>query len=229
MQKLGLELRNARLEVVDAEPAPAHERAHARAADRLSSPAIEARGRQGVGASLKHFAANNTETDRMRSSSNVDPRALREIYLRGFQRVVRDAAPWTVMCSYNRVNGVHAAENHWLLTEVLRDEWGFDGFVVSDWFATRSTAESAKAGLSLEMPGPGNWYGKKLGEAVREGELDEASLDRIAGDVLRVYERTGVLDGTGSAEEQTLDRPEDRALNRGAAAAGRGCAPPPAP
>lgn len=87
---------------------------------------------QGVGASLKHFAANSQETDRLRISSNVDMRTLREIYLRGFQRVVRDAQPWTVMCSYNRINGVYASENHWLLTQVLRGEWGFEGLVVSD-------------------------------------------------------------------------------------------------
>lgn len=101
---------------------------------------------QGVGTSLKHFAANNQETDRLRSSSDVDPRPLREIYLRGFQRVVTDAQPWTVMCSYNRINGVYASEDPWLLTEVLRDEWGFTGLVVSDWGAVNDRVVGLPAG-----------------------------------------------------------------------------------
>ncbi len=109
----------------------------------------------GVGTSLKHFAANNTEHDRMRSSSDIAPRPLREIYLRAFQHVVQKARPWTVMCSYNRVNGIHASENHWLLTKVLRDEWGFDGAAVSDWGAVVDRVRAVVAGLDLEMPGGG--------------------------------------------------------------------------
>ena len=108
---------------------------------------------QGVGASLKHFAANNQEHDRMRVSSDVDARPLREIYLRAFQRVVEDAQPWTVMCSYNRINGVYASQDPWLLTTVLRGEWGFEGLVVSDWGAVEDRVAALAAGLDLEMPG----------------------------------------------------------------------------
>ncbi|ONM50025.1 glycoside hydrolase family 3 C-terminal domain-containing protein [Nocardia donostiensis] len=134
----------------------------------------------GVGASLKHFAANNAEHDRMRSSSDVDPRPLREIYLRAFAHIVRTAAPWTVMCSYNRINGVHAAENHWLLTAVLRDEWGFDGVVVSDWGAVTDRVAAVAAGLDLEMPGSGGASDAAVVAAVRAGDLDPAVVDRAA-------------------------------------------------
>jgi len=135
---------------------------------------------QGVGASVKHFAANNTETDRMRSSSNVDPRTLREIYLRAFERIVRSARPWTVMCSYNRINGVFAAENHWLLTEVLRDEWGFDGVVVSDWGAVRDRVAAVAAGLDLEMPGSGGRTDAAVVAAVESGSLPAEVVQRSA-------------------------------------------------
>ncbi|MGO4593837.1 glycoside hydrolase family 3 C-terminal domain-containing protein [Leifsonia sp. 2TAF2] len=135
---------------------------------------------KGVGASLKHFAANNQEDDRMRSSSDVDPRPLREIYLRAFQRVVEDAQPHTVMCSYNRINGVFASENRWLLTDVLRDEWGFEGLVVSDWGAVSDRVAALRAGLDLEMPGNGGQTDAKVVAAVSDGSLDEALLDASA-------------------------------------------------
>ena len=135
---------------------------------------------QGVGASLKHFAANNQEDDRMRSSSDVDPRPLREIYLRGFQRVVEDAQPHTGMCSYNRINGVFASENRWLLTDVLRDEWGFEGLVVSDWGAVNDRVSALRAGLDLEMRGTGGITDAQVVAAVTDGTLDEAVLDASA-------------------------------------------------
>ncbi|MCK9873809.1 glycoside hydrolase family 3 C-terminal domain-containing protein [Nocardiopsis dassonvillei] len=138
----------------------------------------------GVGASLKHFAANNAEHDRMRSSSDVDPRTLREIYLRAFQKVVRTSAPWTVMCSYNRINGVYASENHWLLTTVLRQEWGFDGVVVSDWGAVQDRPAAVAAGLDLEMPGDGGASDARLLAAVEDGGGDpERSLELGAREV----------------------------------------------
>ncbi|KIP94960.1 beta-glucosidase [Microbacterium sp. MEJ108Y] len=135
---------------------------------------------QGVGTSLKHFAANNQEFDRMRASSDVDPRPLHEIYLRGFERVVKDAEPWTVMCSYNRINGVYASEDPWLLTQVLRDDWGFDGVVVSDWGAVNDRVAGVAAGLDLEMPSSGGRTDAQLVAAVRAGELDESVLDTAA-------------------------------------------------
>jgi len=134
---------------------------------------------KGVGASLKHFAANNQETDRLRSSSDVDPRTLREIYLRGFEHVVTETQPWTVMCSYNRINGVYASEDPWLLTQVLRDDWGFEGIVVSDWGAVNDRVAGVAAGLDLEMPSSGGRTDAQLVAAVRDGRLDEAALDRV--------------------------------------------------
>ncbi|MGI5218607.1 glycoside hydrolase family 3 C-terminal domain-containing protein [Nocardia sp. CA-290969] len=135
---------------------------------------------QGVGASLKHFAANNAEFDRMRSSSDIDPRPLREIYLRAFQRVVTAAAPWTVMCSYNKINGVYAAQNRWLLTDVLRGEWGFAGAVVSDWGAVDDRVAAVAAGLDLAMPGADEVGDQRVAEAVQDGSLPESTLQATA-------------------------------------------------
>ncbi|OIJ65312.1 glycoside hydrolase family 3 C-terminal domain-containing protein [Streptomyces mangrovisoli] len=147
---------------------------------RLAASWVRGLQSTGVGASLKHFAANNTEHDRMRSSSDIAPRPLREIYLRAFQHVVRTANPWTVMCSYNRINGTYAAENHWLLTEVLRDDWGFDGVVVSDWGAVQDRVKAVAAGLDLEMPGSGGATDRLVVDAVEAGELDAAVVARAA-------------------------------------------------
>lgn len=146
---------------------------------------------QGVGTSLKHFAANNQEFDRMRASSDVDPRPLREIYLRGFERVVKDAAPWTVMCSYNKLNGVWTSEDPWLLTSVLRDDWGFDGLVVSDWGAVNDRVAGVAAGLDLEMPASGGRTDAQLVAAVRAGALDESVLDTAAARVVDLVRKAG--------------------------------------
>lgn len=138
---------------------------------------------KGVGTSLKHYAANSQETDRFRVSADMDERTAREIYLAGFERAVKDARPATIMAAYNKVNGVYATENHWLLNDVLRTEWGFDGVVVSDWGAVNDRDVSVAAGLDLEMPeseaGPA-----AIVAAVRAGSLDEASLDVAVRNVL---------------------------------------------
>jgi beta-glucosidase len=166
---------------------------------------------QGVGTSVKHFAANNQETDRARVSADVDERTLREIYLPAFEQVVREARPWTVMCSYNRVNGVHASQHHWLLTEVLRDEWGFEGLVVSDWGAVHDRVAAVAAGLDLEMPPQLGWSDRALVAAVRSGELDEAVLDRAVARVLALVDRSA------KEEPGSVDHDAHHALAREAA------------
>ena len=144
----------------------------------------------GVGASLKHFAANNQETDRMTVSADVDERTLREIYLPAFERVVKQAQPWTVMCAYNRINGTYASEDPWLLTEVLRDEWGFQGLVVSDWGAVNRRDAGVAAGLDLEMPSSGGAGTRVILDAVAAGTLSEADVDRAVTRVLTLIDRS---------------------------------------
>ncbi len=130
-----------------------------------------------VGTSLKHYAANSQEHRRMSSSSEVDERTLREIYLAAFETPVRQEKPWTVMCSYNKINGTFASENHLLMTDILRNEWGFDGYVVTDWGAVADRVKGLAAGVDLEMPASGGVNDKKIVDAVRAGELDEKLLD----------------------------------------------------
>ena len=144
---------------------------------------------RGVGTSVKHFACNSQEYRRMSSNSVVDERTLREIYLSAFEAAVKQAKPWTVMCSYNKVNGTYACENHWLLTDVLRKEWGFDGYVMSDWGATDDRVECVKAGLDLEMPASGGENDRLVVKAVREGRLDEKLVDLCCEHILNVNQR----------------------------------------
>jgi len=141
---------------------------------------------EGVGTSLKHFAANNQEHRRMTSDSVVDERTLREIYLASFEGAVKQSQPWTVMSSYNKVNGTYASEHPVLLSDILREQWGFEGFVVSDWGAVNERAASLAAGLELEMPSSHGAGDGKIVAAVRSGELSEAQLDQAVERVLRV-------------------------------------------
>ncbi len=142
-----------------------------------------------VGTSVKHFAANNQEFRRLTRSSNMSERTLREIYLPAFEAAVREAGAWTVMCAYNRINGVFASENPTLLTDILRREWGFDGFVMSDWGAVNEKLRAVEAGLELEMPGPCDASVQKVVQAVESGELPQEVLDQAAGRILEILLR----------------------------------------
>ena len=144
---------------------------------------------KGVGTSLKHYVANNQETKRFFIDADIEERALKEIYLYAFERCVKEAEPWTVMCAYNRINGVFASENNYLLTELLRNRWNFSGFVVSDWGAVHDRVEGIKAGLDLEMPGPSDINDKKIIEAVNSGELREKLLDQVVRRNLKIILR----------------------------------------
>ena len=168
---------------------------------------------QGVGTSLKHYAANNQETDRLRVSAEVDERTLRELYLAGFERAVTQARPWTVMCAYNKVNGTYASQHAWLLTTVLRDQWGFDGLVVSDWGAVHDRVAALEAGLDLEMPPNLGVSDAAIVTAVRTGRLDERVLDIAVARVLQLIDRA-----TATPQPPLVDADAHHALARSAAA-----------
>jgi beta-glucosidase len=165
-----------------------------------------------VGTSLKHYAANNHEIERGRSSSEVDERTLREIYLAQFEMAVKESRPWTVMCSYNRINGVYASQHDELLNKILKEEWGFEGLVVSDWGANHTIFASVNGGLDLEMPGPAKYYGRLLGEAIHNWQIDEAKVNEAARRVLRIVLMSGRMDGTVS--KGAVNTPEHQKLAR---------------
>lgn len=149
---------------------------------------------RGVGTSVKHFAANNQETNRFWNDSQVAEDALREIYLRNFEIAVRESQPWTVMASYNRLNGIHTQEDHWLLTDVLRGEWGFEGLVMTDWTEKRNTAAQIQAGCDLMEPGFSSQI-NELVKKVKKGELPEANLDICVRRVLELVVKTPTFKG----------------------------------
>ena len=153
----------------------------------------------GVGTSLKHFAVNSQEYKRMNGDSRLDQRAFREIYLRPFEIAVKEGKPSTVMCSYNKINGTHASDNKLLLTDILRDEWGFSGLVMTDWGALNDRIEAFKAGCELNMPGGSDYMNKAALEAVRSGALDESLIDTAVERILRLIEHTA------SAQKHSVD------------------------
>ena len=176
-------------------------------AGEMSAAFINGVQSQDVGTSLKHFAANNQETERMYASSDMDERTLREIYLAGFETAVKKSDPWTLMCSYNRINGTYASENKWLLTDVLRDEWGYDGLVMSDWGAVSDRIRGIAAGLDLEMPGSGGVNDARIVEAVETGKLAEEDLDKAVRNVLNLIEKYH-----SKKREEVFDREKDHEI-----------------
>lgn len=152
---------------------------------------------QGVGTSLKHYVANNVETRRMHINSDVDTRTLHEIYLRPFEIAVKKAQPWTVMACYNRVQGTYGTQSKYLLNEILKKEWGFEGIVISDWFAVVDRVEGIKSGMNIEMPGVAKYNDKLIVEAVKKGDLDEKVLDEIVREILTVVLKGKALEKVG--------------------------------
>jgi beta-glucosidase len=177
----------------------------------LAAAFVQGLQSQGVGACVKHFAANNQEVDRYRISADIDERPLREIYLRGFQIVVTQARPWMLMTSYNRINGAYADESQWLVTGVLREEWGYDGVVVSDWGAVYDPVAAVRAGVDLRMPGrPDDPH---VRDAAQAGTVTEGTLDGVVERLLRLRDRI-----RGSAPVQPVDPAVHHDLTRRAAA-----------
>jgi beta-glucosidase len=175
---------------------------------------------QNVGTAIKHYVCNDSEFQRTTISSEVGERALREIYLPPFKAAIQEAHTWMVMASYNKVNGTYASENPYILTDILREEWGFEGLVMSDWLGTKSTAASVNAGLDLEMPGPPVWRGEKLLRAFHAGEVDEATIDQSVRRLLGVIVKARAFEDPVDRPERAVDKPEHRALARQAAAEG---------
>ena len=159
-------------------------------AGKMATALIKGVQSKNVGTSIKHFALNNQEHRRLSSSSECDERTMREIYFPAFEMAVKEAQPWTVMCSYNRINGVFASENPWLLTDVLRGEWGFEGYVMSDWGAVSDRVAGVAAGLDLEMPASNGVNDRKIVEAVRAGKLDEKAVDLCCERILNIVYRS---------------------------------------
>jgi beta-glucosidase len=182
---------------------------------RLAAANVRGIQSQGVGASVKHFAVNNQESHRLVVDAVVDERTLRELYLAGFEEVVTSARPWTVMSSYNRINGTYASDNVELLTTVLRGEWGFDGLVLSDWGGTNDRVAGVRAGMDLEMPGSEGAFDAEVLAAVADGSLDELAVDRCATRVVELLQR-----GQQTGERPTADHEAHHRLARQAAAAG---------
>jgi beta-glucosidase len=173
---------------------------------------------QGVGVCLKHYICNDSEFERHTMSSDVDERSLREIYLAPFESGIKEAGAWSVMSSYNRINDIHAPSHTELLIDILKDEWGFDGAVISDWGGTQDAIDNAKGGLDLEMPGPGRFFGEALVTAVKEDKVQESVVDDKVRRLLRILVKSGRLDNPKTDRtEQSKDRPEHRQIARRAA------------
>ena len=173
---------------------------------------------RGVITTVKHFAGNDAEFERQTINSVIDERSLRELYLVPFEIAVREGRALGIMTAYNRLNGCFCSEHHELITEILRDEWGFDGIVMTDWYSGGSTLGAAHAGLDIEMPGPGGrFFGAHLADAVRRGDVDSSVVDDQARRLLATLARVGALRDPPPGDEQSVDLPEHRAVARQAA------------
>jgi len=190
-------------------------------ASRMTIAYIKGVQSQGVAAQVKHYIGNEQETERYSMSSQIDERTLREIYLPPYEAAVREADVWSMMASYNLLNGVAVSEDPYYLTHIPREEWGWDGLIVSDWlWSVKSTAASVNAGLDIEMPGPGIWRGEKLLAAVKNGDVLESQLDESIRRLLILLDKVGKFEHPEEAPERAVDLPEHRALIRKAAGEG---------
>jgi beta-glucosidase len=180
-------------------------------AGRMAVAYIKGVQSRGVGTSLKHYALNNYEIERFRASTRVDERTMREIYLPAFEMAVKEANPWTVMCSYNRINGVYASENAYLLRTILKEEWGFEGAVISDWGAVHSIFDSIKNGLDLEMPGPAKYH-RLLQETTQNWQIDEELVNDSVRRMLHLISRSGRMGG--KLQKGSINTPGHQALAR---------------
>ncbi|KAJ8112459.1 hypothetical protein OPT61_g5180 [Boeremia exigua] len=182
---------------------------------KMATQVINGLQEKGIAATIKHFAVNEQETERLAVDEIVSERALREIYLKPFEMAVKDAKPWAVMTAYNKVNGTHADSNLFLLKQVLREEWRYDGLVMSDWGGTNSTADSLNAGLDLEMPGPTRWRTKDaVLKAVKDGEVSEETITARARNVLNLIEKVGAFENPEIPPEQSIVNPAHSKLIR---------------
>lgn len=175
----------------------------------------------GIAATIKHFAANEQETDRLKVNEIVSERALREIYMKPFEITVKEAKPWGVMTAYNKINGTHADSNEFMLKQVLRGEWGWSGLVMSDWGGTNSTADSLNAGLDLEMPGPTRFRSiEAVTKAVEKGEVTKETITERARNVLKLIEKVGAFENPDIPPEQSIVNPSHNKLIRDVAGQG---------
>ncbi|EMD62022.1 glycoside hydrolase family 3 protein [Bipolaris sorokiniana ND90Pr] len=190
-------------------------------AGKMAANVVNGLQEKGIAATIKHFAANEQETDRLRVNEIVSERALREIYMKPFEITVKEANPLAVMTSYNKVNGTHADSNEFLLKQVLRGEWGWNGLVMSDWGGTNSTADSLNAGLDLEMPGPTRWRSvEAVTEAVKKGEVTEATITERTRNVLNLIEKVGAFENPEIPPERSVVDPKHCRLIRDVAGQG---------
>jgi beta-glucosidase len=182
---------------------------------KLAAQVVAGLQEKGVGATLKHFAANEQETERLKVDEIISERALREIYLKPFEIAVKEANPWAIMTAYNKINGIHADSHPFLLQQVLRGEWGWKGLVMSDWGGTNSTADALNAGLDLEMPGPTRHRtAKAVIEAVEKGLVSEGTINDRARNVLELIQKVGAFENPEIPPERSVDDPAHRRLIR---------------